>query len=123
MSYPKILPVGYVFFIQQRRSSIQDNYCIPIFSQALPKERFTKNSKVGIGQGDMQNESKGQGRYVLKQQTCIITTDKDRWVSPVDAFVDAIVSSLSSLPHLSCSTPTKISNETMKDQRSYPSVH
>lgn len=62
----------------------------------------------------MGNERKGQGRCVVKQQTCIITMDKRLLVSDVDALVDAIVSSLSSLSHPT-STPTKISNETMKD--------
>lgn len=71
----------------------------------------------------MENESIDQGRHVLEQQMCIIITDKDRCVSHVDTSVDVIASSLSSLPHLSCSTPTKISNETMKDQITYPSIH
>lgn len=43
------------------------------------------------------------------------TTDKHRWVSQAGTFVDATVSSLSSLLYLSYSTPTKISNETMKE--------
>lgn len=99
-----------------------DNFYILIFSWALPKKRLTKNGKVGIWQSNTENERKGQGRCDVKQQTCIITVDKILLVSDVDALVDAIVSSLSSLSHPT-STPTKISNETMKDWRSFPSVH
>lgn len=88
-----------------------------------PNKGLQNNSKVSVGQGDMENESNGQGRHALEQQMCIITTDKNRCVSHVDTFVDVIAPSLSSLPHLSCSTPTKISNETMRDQISCSSIH
>lgn len=70
----------------------------------------------------MEDENKGQGRYVLKQEMQTIATDEDRWMSHVGAFVAATFLSLSSLPHVSYSTSTKISNETMKDQRSYPGI-
>lgn len=58
----------------------------------------------------------GQDRYVLKQQRDIITDIQTGWWVILSLFLDNIISSLSSLPNLSCSASTKFSKETIDDQ-------